>query len=387
MLFLFRLGALRRLRYDLGTPEGIANLNRVARVSLETFPHPDTLEYFLKGVAPEGIARVRREMTRDIIRSRALEPFRLRGRFYLVAVDGTWLLTFDKPHCPRCLVQEREDGTKIYYHPVLEAKLVCENGLSMSIATEFIENTDGAKKQDCELAAFKRLVPRLREEFSNLPICLLLDSLYLNQNVMRLCAENRIHYIATFKQGSLPGAHAEFQALHALCSEQSLSIKDPAPGVERRYRWLNGLDHEDNAFNAFECAETIHGKTTTFLWATDLEVNEKDVVEMTHRGGRLRWKIENEGFNTQKNQGYELEHAYSKNETAAKNFYLLPQIAHTISQLIEKGNLLGKDVKKRYGSSRALSLRLQEAFRLCLISADRWAELLAVKYRIRFNAS
>ena len=31
-------------------------------------------------------------------------------------------------------------------------------------------------------------------------------------------------------------------------------------------------------------------------------------LEISNHGGRLRWKIENEGFNVQKNGGFGLEH-------------------------------------------------------------------------------
>ncbi len=378
---------MRNLRFELGTPTGIRNLNRVAETRLETFPHPDTLEYLLKGIPPAGLAVLRRDMARELIRSRALEKFRLRGRHYLVAVDMTGHLSFDKPHCPRCLTQEHAGGTTTYYHPVLEAKLVCENGLVISVGTEFVENKDGATKQDCELTAFYRFLPKLRADFPMLDICLLMDSLYLNQNVMRLCKKYRFHYIITFKEGSLPDAYCEFQALHKLVPEQSLLVKGPEPDVQRRYRYVNGLEHAGNVFNAFECVETVADKETTFLWATDFEVSRENIVELAHRGGRCRWKIENEGFNTQKNQGYGLEHAYSKDETALKNFYLLLQIAHMISQLIEKGSLLGKNVKKIFGSFRALAQRLKEAFRICDIENERLAALLDRKYQIRFDSS
>jgi hypothetical protein len=64
----------------------------------------------------------------------------------------------------------------LYYHPVLEAKLVTANGFSFSVMSEFIENVDlSADKQDCERKAFYRLAKRLKARFPRWPICLLLD--------------------------------------------------------------------------------------------------------------------------------------------------------------------------------------------------------------------
>ena len=44
---------------------------------------------------------------------------------------------------------------------------------------------------------------------------------------------------------------------------------------------------------------------------TDLVVDRDTVVEVATKGGRQRWHIENQGFNTQKTSDLNLEHAYS----------------------------------------------------------------------------
>lgn len=61
--------------------------------------------------------------------------------------------------------------------------------------------------------------------------------------------------------------------------------------------------------------------------------------------GRKRWKIENEGFNIQKNKTFDIGHLYSKNSTAIKVHYLMIQIAHIIRQLLEKGIKEIKELK------------------------------------------
>ena len=76
----------------------------------------------------------------------------------------------------------------------------------------------------------------------------------------------------------------------------------------------------------------------------------KNNITKIAKGARLRWKIENEGFNIQKNRGFNLEHPYSQNEISMKNFYLLLQIAYIISQLMEKGSLLKDKIEKVFGS-------------------------------------
>jgi hypothetical protein len=109
-----------------------------------------------------------------------------------------------------------------------------------------------------------------------------------------------------------------------------------------------------------ECRETCphskgERKTTRFKWVTNLKVKSNNIRILTNQGGRLRWKIENEGFNVQKNGGYALEHAYSRNPTAAKVFYYMLQIAHILAQLIEHGSLFCKAFPQGVGSAKNIA--------------------------------
>lgn len=382
LMFLFHLSARRRLRYDLNGDGALANLNDLAQTELLTLPHPDTLAYLLEHLSPEGLDRLRRRMVRRLLRKRCLERFRLFDRYYLVAIDATGYLSFRKPHCDRCLRETLFHGVTLYYHPALEAKLVCANGLAISLGTEFVQNTDGQDRQDCELKAFYRFLPRLRAAFPQLPICLLLDGLYPNQHVLSLVKKYRCQWIITFKEGSLPESYSEFEALHPLVAHQQTETTDGAV-----HRWVNDLTHGDHRFHGFECRETRpNGKLTRFLWATSFPVTASNVKTLS-QGGRLRWKIENEGFNTQKHGGYRLEHAYSENWQAAQNFYLLIQLAHLLHQLMAKGSLLPAPLKQLFGSIRSFAPRLLEAWHLATLHPDALARCLAQPIQIRFDTS
>lgn len=386
LMFLFQLRARRRLRYDLNSAFGLFNLNALAQSELASLPHPDTLGYALKKLAVHELAKLRRRMVGALLRGRVLERFRLLGQFYLIAVDGTGYLTFSEPHCPHCLSRRLPGGRLQYHHPVLEAKLVCSNGLVISVATEFIENSDGAGKQDCELRAFERLLPALRADFPRLPTCLLLDALYLNDPVLTFLKEHDCRYIITFKAGSLPEAYKEWEALWPLTPQQQLDAA--SGGFERRYRWVNALEHAGHRFDGLECVEVSpKGTKTRFLWVTDIGVNAGNAEELSEKGGRCRWKIENEGFNTQKNGGYGLEHAYAEDWTAARNFYLLMQIAHLIGQLLVKGALRRSLVARLFGSIQALAARLLEAWRTAFLEPDQIAEIITAPCQIRLDDS
>jgi hypothetical protein len=272
---------------------------------------------------------------------------------------------FRQPHCDHCLTRTTSDGRILYFHYVLEAKLVTSEGYAFSLATEFIENMDPkADKQDCELKAFVRLAEKIKGRFPQMPLILLGDALYANGPVFDRCRENGWHFIFTFKSGSLPALFAEYQTLRDL-SPKNRTEHQEGP-VRQRFAWVNDLDYEGRSLSAFECQETASDGEHYFAWITDIKVGCASVDTLANQGGRRRWKIENEGFNIQKNGGYELEHAYSQNENAGKSLYFLLQVAHVLNQLMIKGGLLG-DFFKTFGSIRNYLRRLAESLRQVLI--------------------
>jgi len=381
-MFFFHLPARRRLRYDFNSPHALQNYNLLTHCDLEALPHPDPPVYLLgkKKLSPHESDRIRVRMVQSLLRGNVLRPFRLLQREYTVTIDATGFVSTSEQHCPHCLHGTDSNGQTYYYHTVLEAKLVCPNGLVFSIANEFIQNSDGETKQDCELKAFYRLLPRLRTIYPQLRMCLLLDSIYLNQYVLRLLRRYRLYYIIPFKEGSLPLAFHEFQTLHKLVPQQTL--RRTTEEGRWRYRWVSNLVHEEEKFNGFECVETLAtGEHHRFVWATNYHVNPATIEELA-KGGRLRWKIENEGFNTQKHGGYELEHVYVKDWNAATHFYILLQIAHLLMQLVQKGSLLPAPAQKLYGSYLQLARELLEAWRTAYIGKRTLEKLLSRRRRI-----
>jgi len=177
-LFLLRLGSKRKIKYRLQTEDFLENLNRLCDGYNQNVAHHDTVEYLLERLGPQEMYKVRHKMINRLIRMRALEKYRLLSKYYMIAVDGTGHMVFSQRHCPHCLTREKDGKLLYYYHNVLEAKIVTATGLALSVETEFILNSDGATKQDCELNAFYRMAERLKKRFPQLAICLLLDSLY-----------------------------------------------------------------------------------------------------------------------------------------------------------------------------------------------------------------
>ena len=386
LLFILRLGSRRQIKFELSSDILIQNLEKVFPYQAEKIPHGDTLNYLLSGVDPENISNLRTLMIRRLLRAKCFAPYRLLDRHYLIAIDGTGHVSFSKKHCDQCLQKKLKNGEIIYYHPVLEAKLILPFGMALSLDTEFMENTNPlASKQDSELKAGYRLLARIKSKFPQLKICLGLDSLFANRQIMEIAENYHWKYIINFKAGSIPTVAQEFNALLPLEPQNRLTFSQK--DVRQDYQWVTEIDHEGHLVNVLSCHEIKEKQEPKdFVWLTNLNLTSKNCFIIANEGGRKRWKIENEGFNTQKNGGFNLEHAYSTNVFAVKNFYLLLQIAHILIQLMEYGILGKKRIKKLYGSAKNVAHRLMEELKFTLLD-DLTLKWLDKRIRIYFDTS
>ena len=205
-------------------------------------------------------------------------------------------------------------------------------------------------------------------------------------------------YVYVFQPGRLPALWEDFQGLLTLCPENSVELTTPQ-GVQLVYRWVNGLRYTDSAgrtwtFQAIFCTETRpDGEKTEWSWVTSLNVSRETVIEVATQGGRQRWRVENEGFNTQKNSGLNLEHAYSHTCWAA--YYFLLQIAHLLLQLVEKGSLLRQLAQAQgqrtavglFGSLKNMAQRLLESLRYGHWPDEAFDRALAGRAPIRLDSS
>ncbi len=370
-LFLGKLGSRRQLDFKYREPgsSALANLNGLARTDQQGVPCNDTLDDYLAAIGAAPIAAVRAALMRRLLRMRVLDAARVQG-YVVVALDGSGYLTFRTQHCEHCL--QRRCGEHVAYsHQVLEAKVLGPAQTVLSIATEFIDNRDHAdipagtggdkRKQDCELKASGRLLPKLREEHPQLKVCLSGDALYACGRGFQRAKEHHATFVYVFKPGSIPTLWQEFQQLLKLSPQNRLEVRT-ADGWKHVYRWVDELPYEDSAQRQWKLkaieykGEGPEGEQSEWAWLVgpELVVNTRTVERVVWGAGRPRWWEENQGFNVQKNSGLNLEHAYSEGEHFGA-YYLLLQIAHIILQLLEKGSLL-RQLAQQAGKRSAVHL-------------------------------
>jgi hypothetical protein len=406
-LYLLQLGSRRQLDFELrdGGPQVLANLNRLADTPQTTLPVHDTLDHFVGHVRQAGWEQLRRRCVQRLLRMKALDAARLLGHPVLL-LDATGLLCFHRRHCRHCLTQRCGKQT-LYLHHVLEAKLLGPGGVVVSLDSEFIDNADAADskgksaeqiKQDGELKAAGRLLPRIKKDYPQLRFVLALDNLYACGSLFALAQQLGWSFVVTFKEGRTPALWREYQALRPACPENTLRrVWDDRV---QEFRWVNQLAYEDSEgrewqLNALECTEQpVEGVAHYFAWLTGLPLGQKTVEEIAQKGGRYRWKIENEGFNRQKNSGLNLEHVYSTDPEKWKVYYLLLQIAFLLLQLLERGSLLrrlaaeaGRPFWKLFGSLKNVARRLLDSVRFVIWEEDWFDPGQTRRLRIELDSS
>ena len=343
VIFMVRLLALmceiksmHGLTREFNTEEAIKNIAQICGLELNEIPHCDTINDVFKNVDVKEIEKIRKYMIVKMIRNKMLDKYKIRGQYYHVIVDGTGLATSKKKYNKNCLVKNKTDKNGNEYQEystyVLEAKLVIGD-MVFSIGSEFVENEDeNVDKQDCEIKAFKRLAEKIKKEYPRLRIIISGDALYASKPVIDICKEKGWKYIIRFKEGSIPTLYREFKTI----------VKTDNESSKKNYEYVTGIDYQENKINIIKYVE---GKRNTeFVYITDLNITDKNIEETIYIG-RKRWKIENEGFNIQKNRTFDIGHLYSKDSTAIKVHYLMIQIAHIIRQLLENGIKEIKELK------------------------------------------
>lgn len=333
--------SMQGLTRELNTKETIKNIAQICGLKLEEIPHCDTINDVFENIKIEELEEIRKYMINKMIRNKMLDRYKIRDKYYHIIVDGTGLATSRKKYNKNCLVKNKADKNGKEYQEystyVLEAKLVVGE-MVFSIGSEFVENEDEkVTKQDCEINAFKRLAKKIKEEYPRLKIIIGADALYASKPIIDICKANGWKYIIRFKEGKIPTLYNEFKTV---VERENESNKD-------NYEYVTKLDYQEEKVNIIKY--TDKKENSEFVYMTDLPISDKN-IEATIGVGRKRWKIENEGFNIQKNRTFDIGHLYSKNQIAIKAHYLMIQIAHILRQLLERGI---KEIKE-------LALKLKE---------------------------
>ncbi len=342
------------------------NLKTLFRV--ESIPKDSQMRDALDQVDPTEIAPLFDDFFRPLQRGKHLEQYQVLDGRYIVGVDGSQYFGSDKISCPGCLIREDKKGRVRYSHQIVQAAIMNPNMRQViPLAPEEVKNVDGKEKQDCETNAGKRLLKRMRKSHPKLSFVVVADSLYSKQPTIEEIGALRMNYVLTAK----PEDHKklmEWVDEMRVLKETKRFVANDGKHVHI-YEWINDVPLNDNKktvmVNYVEYRMEKGGETTYHnSWVTDLSVSENNVEELV-KIGRCRWKIENETFNTLKNQGYHIEHNFGHGaKHLSFNFFLLNLLAFFMHQIFELTYGVYQELRQKFGSKKNLWDHLRAALYL-----------------------
>lgn len=389
LIFVYQMSSRREANEKMTNPMITENL-KLLFPELESMPHSDTLERLLGAIDVNEIEKAQIELVRSLIRKKKFARYLIQGR-YPIAIDGTQKMVRDYLWSEECLerkikVKKGKETKKQYYVYVLEASLAFRNGMTIPLMSEFLNYSEGdtaSQKQDCELKAFKRLAKRLKAEFKNLPIMVLLDGLYPNGPMMNICRKNRWDHMMVLKDDKLTSLWEEYDGLLKLLPENSYKMKW---GKKRQhFKWVNEIEyhydrHKKEIVHVVVCQESWQEvdkktaaeitKTSRHAWISSIALDKSNLHERCNLAARHRWNIETEIL-VEKHHGYNYEHCFSYDWNSMRGYHYLMRIGLALNVLAQFSERLFKVVREK--GIKAFIAFVCETMRASLLDTQ-WVE-------------
>jgi len=384
-LAMFSLKSPSLLAFDEGKAEPIVGENIKTLFNVKNVPCDTYMREVLDEVDPRALRSTFLSVFHEAQRGKLLERYEFLGG-YLCLVDGTEIFNSEKVHCKNCCQKNHKDGRITYHHQILGA-VIAKPGLSQVIplCPEPITKQDGSTKNDCERNAFHRFLHDLKREHPRLKLTIVSDALSSTAPHIRELQDFGYDFITVAKAD---GNSSLFEWAEGVKTEVKMRVGKN----DYTFRYVNDipLNHTPHAprvnFIEAEWAE-VEGKKITkgyCAWVTSHRITKENVYEIM-KGGRCRWKIENETFNTLKNQGYQFEHNFGHGKKHLHTvFAFLMMLAFMIDQIQEAACGLFQAAMKSMKSRRAFWERMRSFFTIYLI--ESWVALFEVmKNRYSFR--
>jgi hypothetical protein len=360
---MFSLKSSSLLAFDKERAEdNLATIYGIERVPCDTH-----MRELLDPVSPKVLRPVFKSIFRQLQRGKALETMTFLDGHYLLALDGTGYFSSKTIHCASCLRRVHRNGSITYAHQMLGAAIIHPDQRAViPLMPEPIMNRDGTEKNDCERNAAKRFVSTLRQDHPHLKFIVTEDSLSSNAPHIATLHDHDLRYILGVKEGDHAYLFQQVEAAEQAGRVTYYERHDRAAGLVHRFRFVDDValneSNTDVRVHFLEYWEIGDAKVQHFSWATDLRVSKRNVYALM-RGGRARWKIENETFNTLKNQGYHFENNYGHGtQNLSVVFAMVMMLAFLVDQTQQLCCALFQAVWAKLGSKRLVWERMRALF-------------------------
>jgi len=364
---MFSLKDQSLLAFDNRRKEEPENLHTV--FGIKNIPCDTQMREILDPCDPEWLRPGFREVFRILQRGKDLEPMTILGGHYLVSGDGTGFYSSGKIDSEYCLKKKTRNGETSYYQQMYAAAVVHPDRREViPFCPEMITRRDGSDKQDCERNAAQRFFRKFRKEHPHLKVIVTEDGLSSNAPHIRDLQELDLRFILGVKPGDHQFLFEQIDAAVENGQATDFTLPDPEnPKKDHAFRFVNGVplnkSNQGLLVNVLEYWQVEdNGKLIKFSWVTDLTITEENAYDIM-RAGRARWRIENETFNTLKNQGYNLGHNYGlgKQHLSAV-FTTLMMLAFLVDQAQQLGCWLFRAAWEKAKSKQSLWERIRNLF-------------------------
>lgn len=343
--------------------------NLKAVYKLKAIPCDTQMRTILDPLPPDELRPAHNNILTALQRGKALEGMQYLEEGYLMPLDGTGYFSSEKLFSEYCQQKTSADGNVSYSLQMLGAALVHPDRKEViPLIPEIISRQDGSTKNDCELNASRRFLTKFRAEHPHLKIVVAQDAISPNGLYIRFLKENGYHFILGVKDSDHAHLFTHFDKLVNRPDGEHLIIEDRKhPDRYHFFHWVNGLainaSHGDVLVNLLEYYQVTGDDKKHFSWVTDIPLT-KESVSRIMRAGRARWKIENETFNTLKNQGYHLEHNYGLGKKYLSMIFVkMTMLAFLVDQAQQLCCALFQAVLKKAGAKKALWEDMRSLFR------------------------
>lgn len=382
-IFHLKYRSLLQLDKDKKNPDKFKNLQNLYLV--DNIPSDTQFRVGMDKIKSKNLKFVFGLLISKLLDSKVINSYKSLDSSYNISIDGTGHYSSATVHCDNCCVKNHKDGTVTYYHNALCAVIVNPDKKTVfPIGVEAIKNEDGNKKNDCESNAGKRLIKEIRTAHPFMKIRVLLDALYLNGPFITELKDNKMGFIITAKESHQSYLFEEFNK-----SNNKITYVTEKDNIQYTYEYAHNLSLNEsnkeilvNMVKYKEIDLNTNRIKFSSSWATDLTINNLNVHEFT-RVARSRWKIENETFNTLKNQDYNFEHNFGHgNDNLCTNMLILMLIAFCIDQIQQATSEHFKSALINLQSKLELWAEQRSYFKTFII--DSWESLyLALAGKIK----
>jgi hypothetical protein len=341
------------------------NLNSIYRI--KNVPSDTQMRSILDDVEPVRIRPVFKRVHRELERSGKLHEFVFLEGSYLASLDGTGYFSSKKIHCSSCLQKvNKKTGEVTYSHQLMGGVIIHPKRREViPLMPEPIMKQDGETKNDCERNAAKRFLARLKQDYPKLTFTITEDALSPNAPHIRELNKHGYHYILGVKEGD--HEYLFEQVALARQEERTTEFEHREGDIVHRYSFVNQMplnkSNPDILVNFLEYWEVGKDKTRHFSWVTDFTITKQNAFPIM-RGGRARWKVENETYNTLKNHGYHFEHNFGHGKkNLSVVFAVLMMLAFLVDQVQQLACELFQAVLDKKGSRRRLWEHMRALFK------------------------